>query len=126
MSSNGISPGIQRLIWNQLRTIDHVAILLAVRTLDCADVHRIAEFTTVNPTLVAEILEELCGRHLISKAESEYRFEPDASLREDVAQLAEMYNTKPVTLVRAIYDRPAHVIQQFADAFKLRRDGESS
>lgn len=125
MSIPELSAGIQRLIWNQLRTVDHVAVLLAVRALESADVLAVSAHTTLNPNLVAEILEELYGRCLVTRYEFEFRFEPDSSLRDDVAQLAEMYNTKPVTLVRAIYDRPAHVIQQFADAFRLRRDGAS-
>ena len=49
-----------------------------------------------------------------------------------VDALAEMYNTKPVTLIRAIYSRPAtpppapapapSPMQAFADAFRLRRE----
>jgi hypothetical protein len=34
--------------------------------------------------------------------------------------LAEMYHTRPVTLVRAIYERPARAVQSFANAFRLR------
>ena len=74
------------------------------------------------PAIAQDILDELKQRGLLKLTAKGYQFEPDDALAEAVDLLAEMYNTKPVTLVRAIYDRPAHVIQQFADAFKLRRD----
>ena len=74
------------------------------------------------PSVAADILDELKQRGLITLTAKGYEFKPDDTLADAVALLAEMYNTKPVTLVRAIYDRPTHVIQQFADAFKLRRD----
>jgi hypothetical protein len=32
-----------------------------------------------------------------------------------------MYNSRPVTLVRAIYDRPASAARSFADAFRVRK-----
>jgi len=37
-----------------------------------------------------------------------------------VDALADLYHTKPVSLVRAIYDRPARAAQTFADAFRIR------
>jgi hypothetical protein len=74
------------------------------------------------PSTAAEILEELRQRGLLTGDGKSYAFTPDEGLASAVAQLAEMYNTKPVTLVRAMYDRPSHVIRQFADAFKLRRE----
>ena len=42
-------------------------------------------------------------------------------LRAGVEALAVAYNERPVTLVRAIYERPSP-IQSFADAFRLRQD----
>ena len=50
-----------------------------------------------------------------------YRFAPrTASFRRAVADLRSMYSSRPVTLVRAIYERPASAIRSFADAFRLR------
>ena len=122
MSKKGLPAVVQQLIWNQLRTIDHVAVLLAVRAAGTADATSVSSQAMVTPPVAGEILEELTLRGLLTQHGPEYRFEPDDSLDDAVAQLADMYNTKPVTLVRAIYDRPAHDIQQFSDAFKLRRE----
>ena len=122
MSKKGLPAVVQHLIWKQLKSIDHVAVLLAVRTAGSGNAASVSPQAMVTPLVAAEILEELTLRGLLTQHGSEYRFEPDDALGDAVAQLADMYNTKPVTLVRAIYDRPAHDIQQFSDAFKLRRD----
>jgi hypothetical protein len=59
----------------------------------------------------------------------EYGYAPASEdRRRAVDALADMYNTKPVTLIRAIYGRPATPatpptpVQSFADAFRLRRE----
>lgn len=50
-----------------------------------------------------------------------FGYEPKSdSLRAVVDELAAMYNERPVTLVRAIYDRPAQPVISFADAFRIR------
>jgi len=122
MSKQDLPSAVQHLIWHQLRSIDHVAVLLAVRASSGCDVDSVSAKAMMAPSVAAEILDELKQRGLITLTANGYEFKPDGPLAEAVALLAEMYNTKPVTLVRAIYDRPVHVIQQFADAFKLRRD----
>lgn len=43
-------------------------------------------------------------------------------MREAVAELAKMYHHRPVTLVRAIYERPVSPVRSFADAFRIRED----
>jgi len=121
MSTSGIPPAVQQLIWHQLRTIDHVSVLLVVRTLGSGSGLAISERAMLLPSVATEILEDLVTRGLVVREGAEFRLATDAALADSVAQLDEMYNTRPVTLVRAIYDRPAHILQQFADAFRLRR-----
>ena len=125
MSSSGLPPAVQYLLWNELPSVDHVAVLLALRSLGAGDVLMVAAQANVAPSLASEILHEFQASSLVARHGSEYRFEPNDALRDAVAQLAEMYHTKPVTLVRAIYDRSDYVIQQFADAFRLRRKEDS-
>jgi hypothetical protein len=66
---------------------------------------------------------------LLGDGPDAYRYAPaDDAARRAVDALAEMYQTKPVTLIRAIYSRPATptkpatAVQSFADAFRLRRE----
>jgi hypothetical protein len=59
--------------------------------------------------------------------QQEYRFaaSDDATVRL-VAALRDVYDRKPVTLIRVMYERPAEPappssLQAFADAFRVRR-----
>jgi hypothetical protein len=121
MSNSGLPPAVQHLLWHELPSVDHVAVLLALRALGAGDALRVAAQANVAPGIAAAILHEFQMNSLVTQHGAEYRFEPNDALRDAAAQLAEMYHTKPVTLVRAIYDRPSYAIQQFADAFRLRR-----
>lgn len=121
MSNQEVPPAVQQLIRHQLRSVDHVAVLLAVRTSGAVDAEMVSARTMLAPSLATDILQELHGRELLTRHESEYRFEPDASLAHAVSELAEMYNTRPVTLVRAIYDRPASNKALFVDGTRRCR-----
>lgn len=125
MAKFGLPTAVQNLIWHQLPSIDHVAVLLAVRAAPQSDLAAVSERAMVTPALATVILHELVQRQLLVRHESHYRLVSDDALEDAVGQLAEMYNSRPVTLVRAIYDRPAKVLQQFSDAFRLRREEDA-
>lgn len=123
MSDTEVSGELQDLIANHTPTMDHVAILLDLRTVP-AEGHAVAEIaarTRLERTVAERALRDLTASQIVAREGDTYRYAPAAGLRETVEHLAEMYRTKPVTLVRAIYDRPARAAQSFADAFRLRK-----
>lgn len=81
----------------------------------------------------AELLEtalaDLVAGGLVSSTEpapgtETFRYDPGSeSLRNSVEELMTMYNERPVTLIRAIYDRPAQPVISFAEAFRVRAGG---
>jgi DNA-binding IclR family transcriptional regulator len=76
------------------------------------------------PAQTRRCLDDMVGAGLLERTHADLcRYAPkrDAE-RQAVDALAAMYNEKPVTLVRAVYARPAGPIQAFADAFRLRSD----
>ncbi len=79
--------------------------------------------------LIENALKDLMMGGLVadrSQPDSEplFVYEPQSdSLRGVVDELVAMYNERPVTLVRAIYDRPAQPVISFADAFRIRGGG---
>jgi hypothetical protein len=93
-----------------------------------------AEAQIAAPDVARRCLDELVAAGLVAAAgPQEYAYAPASEdRRRAVDALAEMYNTKPVTLIRAIYSRPAtpapppapaaNAVQAFADAFRLRRE----
>jgi predicted transcriptional regulator len=122
MQKPDLPAAVLQLVWNELRSIDHVAVLLAVRAAGVAHADDVAIPAMLSTEVATEILEELAKRGVLTREGRGYRLTSNETLENAVEELAESYNRKPVTLIRAIYDRPPHVIQQFADAFRLRRD----
>jgi hypothetical protein len=84
-----------------------------------------AKFLYVEPTVALGLLEGMRQRGLVAAtgdAEPRYRFAPtqpqDAA---KVAQLAQFYRDRRVTLIGYIYSSPNNKLQNFADAFRFRR-----
>ena len=96
--------------------MDHVAVLLAMRA-DPATLHDRAD-------IVERVQRDLLSSQLVQRAGDACRYAPASDMIPTIDELAEMYRTKPVTLVRALYDRPARAVQSFADAFRLRKPGD--
>ena len=77
------------------------------------------------PALVASALADLeSARLAVAVPGSDpraYRIDTsDALAANAVASLREMYERRPVTLIRAVYERPPSAITAFADAFRVR------
>ena len=106
--------------------MDHVAVLLAMRA-DPATLHdraNIVERTRLDRDVVDRVLRDLVSSQLVQRAGDAFRYAPAGEMVPTIDELAEMYRTKPVTLVRALYDRPARAVQSFADAFRLRKPSD--
>ena len=108
--------------------MEHVEALLALasdqaRAWPPGDV---AARTHTSLASVTACLDRLVAAGLASPEGSgqppSYRYAPRSqALRGAVESVEEMYRTKPVTLIKAIYDRPATAVQSFADAFRIRK-----
>jgi hypothetical protein len=127
MNQPGLPPDVLDLIARHLDSMEQVQVLLLLRREPARDwaVNDIAAEVRVSPEQVAADLAILHRNQLLALAPGEpksYRYAPaTAALRAGVDNLEIAYNTRPVTLVRALYDRPARSIQSFADAFRLRK-----
>lgn len=119
---------VRDLLGRHLATMEHVEVLLALAG-DEARSWNADEVAAVTHTPVASVtarLEELVAGGFASPSTSDgtrtYRYSPGtAEMRSAVRSLEEMYRTKPVTLIKAIYERPASAVQSFADAFRIRK-----
>ncbi len=110
--------------------MDHLEVLLllrddAPRALATSD---IVERTKRPAEFIDTSIQDLVAGGLVAEDQGqggrrEYRYNPRSEpLRHAVDELALMYNERPVTLVRAIYDRAPTPVASFADAFRLRRN----
>jgi hypothetical protein len=127
MSQAGLSPDVLDLIARHLDSMEQVQALLVLRREPDRvwRVEEIAEEVRASAEKTATALTTLSTHNLATVAAGEpkaYRYSPaTAALRTAVDNLEIAYNTRPVTLVRALYDRPTRSIQSFADAFRLRK-----
>jgi DNA-binding IclR family transcriptional regulator len=126
VTNSRLSPSLQLLVNNHLATMDHVALLLALRE-GAEHVHsapELAKRTGLDETVVRRVLDDLVSAHLVGGGGEAFRYDPARDVAPAIAELAEMYRTKPVSLVRAMYERPPRAVQSFADAFRIRKEGE--
>ena len=125
MSRAELPDDVQGLVGDHMPTMDHVAILLDLRS-NPGTPHAVVDVaarTRVDPSASERVLRELTASRIVSRQGDLYQYAPAADMRGAVDSLAEMYHTKPVTLVKAIYDRPARAAQSFANAFRIRKAG---
>jgi len=116
---------VLHLVHGPVRTIAHVELLLALRDRAPSPVllETLAEVAHVSSRDGARaMLDELANAGLVASPDpATWVFAPRGALREAVEALAAAYNQRPVTLVRALYERPAKPLQSFADAFRFRK-----
>ena len=116
---------VLHLVHGPVRTIAHVELLLALRDRAPSPVllETLAEVAHVSSRDGARaMLDELANAGLVASPDpATWVFAPRGALREAVEALAAAYNQRPVTLVRALYARPAKPLQSFAVAFRFRK-----
>ena len=123
MSSDGLPAALRSLILHHMPTMDHVAVLVAFRASPqlAQPVGTMVSQTRLAATVVEPVLRDLISSGLIRQEGDTYRYAPPEELKDALDELADMYRTRPVTLVRALYDRPARAVTSFADAFRVRK-----
>lgn len=129
----GLPPTVVALLHRALPSMVHIESLLLLARVAPAPSsrHTIAAEVRASPALVAAALADLETARLVASVPGteppEHRFAPghDADVQA-VAALRDVYERKPVTLIRAMYERPAppSAAQAFADAFRVRPPGE--
>ncbi len=114
-----------------LTSVDSVAQLEALLLLrnnpqEKWNVHGVAKRLYINDQETALLLTNLCERSLvvaIGGEPSHYLYQPSsAELARMVDRVAEIYAKHLVPVTNLIHSKPRTRIQEFADAFKLRKD----
>lgn len=128
MSEFGLAPEVKQIIATHLATMDHVdALALLYRSASGLSRDDIARETKRPEELISSALEDLKKGGLVTAASGDggaetFHYAPQSDeLRSAADALLDVYNTRPVTLIRAIYDRPASPVISFAEAFRVRK-----
>jgi hypothetical protein len=122
LADNDLAPEVGRLIDAVIASMDHVEVLrlLAAAPDTAFTADALSATLRSDPRVVREALHDLVAAKLVAANGGAYTYAATLDDREAVAALIHAYNTRPVTLVRAIYARPKP-IKAFADAFRIRR-----
>jgi hypothetical protein len=122
---------VRWLVQESLPAMEHVEVLLllARREGTAMTVREILDSVTINAALLPPVLARLVEGGLAvrqpgeSPSSTRYSYVP-VGLRERgaVQSLIRTYDTRPVSLIRYIYERPSDSAKLFADAFRLRKD----
>ena len=128
-AAGGLPEDVLRLIADDLESMEQVEILLLLRGDEARarTANDVAAQLRLQGASAAKNLAALEVRGLVAAdgaSPPAYRYAPrTAEQRAAVDGLVVAYNTRPVTLVKAIYDRPpaTNALRTFADAFRIRK-----
>lgn len=82
-----------------------------------------------SPEGAAQILEELAGRGLAERHHEGYVIAAALDIRAAARDLGQLYATRRLSVINRIYQpvkRPADPVRSFAEAFRLKKDGEDA
>ena len=128
MSESGFSEELDKFIAAEIQSLEQLEILLLLS----GNPHRwwtakgVYEVVKSSPASVEDRLNEMAARGIVRKeAETEvrYQFGPtDDQTWRTVSELREAYKERSVKVVQAIYSKPPDAVQEFARAFRIRKD----
>lgn len=127
-----IPPEVRDLVRRHVTSGDHLEILMRMYDAPERAFTRddLRQTTHIAERSLQRCLDELTDSGIIRRAESgTWQYGPkNVQDRHALDQLAQMYNQRPVTLVRLVYERPSAPLKSFSDAFRLRepRDPEDT
>jgi hypothetical protein len=124
MSSAEVPEHVRRLI---LEAIDNVAELEALLLLRgagrCLTSDAVCTRLYVRPAVAAQALAALTRRGFLVEAAEGFIYQPaSAALADDVTALANAYSSNLIAVTQLIHAKPSPSMQDFARAFRIRRD----
>ena len=123
-----ISDDVRRFLLKRIDSVAHLEALLLLR--DNPDMEwsqpAVAARLYLDSQEVAPLLSRLCADGFIMRTDSpgaQYRYRPSSSELAALAdRVAAEYAKHLVPITKLIHDKPRLRVQEFADAFKLRKD----
>ena len=130
MAASPIPEEIRRFVLTSIPSVPHLEALLLLRTHEgeawLAEV--LAARLYISDKVAAGVLDDLCNSGMAVELEAEggklaYRYQPGTlRLRGAVDQLAGLYSRYLLEITHLIHSKLDRKAQQFADAFKWRKD----
>lgn len=126
MSREPIPEPIRRFILACISSVPYLEAMLLLRTEPDRlwDSRQVAARIYAEEGVIQKILTDLAENGvLVATATHLYRYEPtSAELRQTIDRLADVYAKNLVEVTDLIHSNTGKKVQQFADAFKWRKD----
>lgn len=128
MAEDPIPVEIKLFILKSIDSIAQLEALLLLRSNQSEewDAGNVAKRLYISEQETALLLRRLCDESFIVATSNQplrYQYQPRSTeLTQMVNQLAEIYSKQLVPVTNLIHSKPRTRIQEFADAFKLRKD----
>jgi hypothetical protein len=130
MAPPPIPEDIRRFVLTSIPSVPHLEALLLLRSAanDFWSAATLAERLYIGEKLAHTLLLDLCRAGMIAPRDDvndtiSYRYQPStAALRATIDSLAELYARQLVEVTHLIHSKLDRKAQQFADAFKWRKD----
>lgn len=125
MSTAPVPDEVKRFLTQYVRSIAQLEILLLVS--DSPDrwwiAKEIYKILLSNEALVEKSLAEFTKNGLMRKSDAgAYQFSPTDETRGLVKLSAEIYRERPARIAQLIYETPLSEIEEFAKAFRIRKE----
>ena len=128
VSESGFPEQLDRFIAQEIGSLEQLEVLLCVsgnpqKWWTIQDVYNVVKSSLPS---ITERLNEMVVRGFLKKeasTDARYQFAPnDENLRKLISELCNAYKEKSVKVVQAIYSKPPDAVQEFAKAFRVRKD----
>lgn len=126
-----LPPSVRSFISRHVRSVEQLEILILLsREANVSwTVQKVYDAILSTPQSVERWLDEMVRNGLLEKMGEpaiSYRCTTDVSLISQMRELGDIYHTRPVRVIEAIYRRDAAAAQSFADAFKIKNTDQKS
>lgn len=127
MPGSAVPDDVRRFVLTSIASVPHLeALLLLQRERQPWSSAEVATRLYLPESVAADVLADLCASSLVEReamASESYRFRPASDdLARMTALLADLYAVRLIEITHLIHSKDDRRAQQFADAFKLRKD----
>jgi hypothetical protein len=126
VAANSISPELRKFIAEHIPSVEYLEVLCLLQedTVKSWSVGEVLHRVQSSEKSVAQCLEQFQAAGLVTaEAGGRHRFSPSGKeLAETAAALVKTYRERRVRVIESIYAKPSDPIQDFADAFRLRKE----